>query len=140
MLLELKSICNFIYLVFTNKCRFINIISRQPQVSSETVGLLHSDNHFIDFNNNRYVQTEIAVALMIHSQGEGGSIFSKLRKNSEIKRFEGNSFTETCGICIEKMKKGDITRQLLCSHSFHVDCIDQWFEKKCCCPFCNKAF
>jgi hypothetical protein len=140
MLAELRSICNFIYLVITNKCRFINILPRQPQISSDTMGLLHTDNNFIDFNNNRYVQTEIAVALMLQSQEANESTFSKLRKNSVIIKFKGNSFNETCGICIEKMNKGDITRELECSHSFHIDCIDQWFEKKCCCPFCNKVF
>jgi len=140
MLAELRSICNFIYLVITNKCRFINILPRQPQISSDTMGLLHTDNNFIDFNNNRYVQTEIAVALMLQSQEANESTFSKLRKNSVIIKFKGNSFNETCGICIEKMNKGDITRELECEHSFHIDCIDQWFEKKCCCPFCNKVF
>jgi len=140
MLAELRSICNFIYLVITNKCRFINILPRQPQISSDTMGLLHTDNNFIDFNNNRYVQTEIAVALMLQSQEANESTFSKLRKNSVIIKFKGNSFNETCGICIEKMNKDYITRELECSHSFHTDSIDQRFEKKCCCPFCNKVF
>ena len=140
MIAELRSICNFIYLVITNKCRFINIMPRHPQISSDIIALLHSDNHFIDFNNNRYVQTEVAVALMLHSQRAGDTTFSKLRKNSKIIKFKGNSFNKTCGICIENMNKGDITRELECLHSFHIDCIDEWFEKKCCCPFCNKVF
>ena len=140
MLTEFKNLCKFVYLVFTNQCRFINILPRLPEIHSEETGLIHTNNTFIDYNSVRYIDTTTAMAVIMDIQYSTQTTFSKLRKHSNIKKFESGEFNETCGICIEKMKKKDIVRELDCKHCFHVDCIDQWFEKKCCCPYCNQAF
>ena len=35
---------------------------------------------------------------------------------------------DTCPICLESIKEGDIFRVLFCKHKFHINCID--FAKK----------
>ena len=41
-----------------------------------------------------------------------------------------------CAICLVDMLDGDMMRVLKCSHCFHQRCIDQWLERKTCCPMC----
>lgn len=44
-----------------------------------------------------------------------------------------------CAICLEDYKEGEELRFLPCTelHHFHVDCVDQWLERKKCCPLCK---
>jgi len=45
---------------------------------------------------------------------------------------------ETCTICLETIKKGDIINDLEnCCHTFHSKCIAQWLKIKNSCPSCN---
>ena len=41
-----------------------------------------------------------------------------------------------CAICLVDMADGDMMRVLKCTHCFHQRCIDQWLERKTCCPLC----
>ena len=43
---------------------------------------------------------------------------------------------DICVICQEF--EGSWCKLLSCSHQFHVDCINDWFEKKNICPMCNQ--
>lgn len=68
-------------------------------------------NKFIKYYNNRY----------------------KIKKcNKDIKETE-------CVICLNEFKKPDNCIQLYCSHTFHVDCIYDWFQNKdtLTCPTCR---
>ena len=145
MFTYLKNICQFMWLLITDKCRIINILptmSGIPEMRDKNYALVHNNEAFIDYNSSRYIKTDIVVGIILQSQATSEeTIFKKLRENSKINKFmPQGSFNTTCGICIEKMKRNDIVRELTCKHSFHIDCIDQWFEKKCCCPYCNQAF
>lgn len=43
-----------------------------------------------------------------------------------------------CAVCLHDMTEGDKFRRLPgCNHSFHVDCIDPWFESRSTCPLCR---
>ncbi|PIN02173.1 Anaphase-promoting complex (APC), subunit 11 [Handroanthus impetiginosus] len=44
----------------------------------------------------------------------------------------------TCSICLEEYH-GEVTVRYLphCGHYFHVECIDQWFQKNSTCPVCR---
>jgi len=136
------------WLLITDKCRIINIlhtmpdIPEMPEMRGNNYGLVHNNEAFIDYNTTRYIKTDIVVGIILQAQATNDeTIFKKLRDNSKVQKFMSQgSFNTTCGICIEKMKRNDIVRELTCKHSFHIDCIDQWFEKKCCCPYCNQAF
>ena len=47
--------------------------------------------------------------------------------------------SQTCGICLERMTKGDIVRKLPCGHMFHdVDCCKPWLDKNPSCPTCRE--
>jgi len=44
---------------------------------------------------------------------------------------------ETCAVCIDLFKVGDVVRNLPCRHQFHKSCIDQWLLEKRTCPMCK---
>jgi len=44
----------------------------------------------------------------------------------------------TCQICQSEYEDKDKLRYLPCFHSFHMDCIDKWLQKKLTCPVCLK--
>ena len=46
---------------------------------------------------------------------------------------------DTCVICLESFKnKNKIT--LICGHSYHYNCILEWFEEDMKCPTCKKRY
>jgi hypothetical protein len=70
-----------------------------------------------------------------------------LRLNTEIiihnkpinqSQDENNNEEEICSICRQELEDKSILRKLkTCSHKFHLNCIDQWFEKQVLCPICR---
>ncbi|MED6116840.1 hypothetical protein PIB30_103998, partial [Stylosanthes scabra] len=43
-----------------------------------------------------------------------------------------------CSICLGELKDGEVLRMLpVCSHAFHVPCIDEWFKEHNNCPYCR---
>ena len=43
-----------------------------------------------------------------------------------------------CAVCQDSIVNNDIVRKLNgCSHIFHVDCIDTWFQRSSLCPTCR---
>jgi hypothetical protein len=45
---------------------------------------------------------------------------------------------ETCSVCLTEFKDNDRVRSLpLCSHIFHLDCIDVWLRSNANCPLCR---
>lgn len=46
--------------------------------------------------------------------------------------------TDCCAVCLLEFEENDYVRTLpLCSHSFHVDCIDVWLLSHASCPLCR---
>lgn len=43
----------------------------------------------------------------------------------------------SCLICLCEYENGDVLRTLVCFHSFHKDCVDQWFKTSQLCPTCR---
>jgi len=60
-------------------------------------------------------------------------------KNKVLKYNKDNKeIQETkCSICLLNYEKNDELRKLLCSHTFHKDCIDNWFKNSSTCPICR---
>lgn len=69
-----------------------------------------------------------------------GASLEHLRSNTEIIIYN-NSEDDTstiCSICQLNLQNNDILRKLKsCSHQFHLNCVDQWFEKNVFCPICR---
>ena len=47
---------------------------------------------------------------------------------------------DKCAICLEDFNKKNNKVILNCGHSFHSECILNWFDKKMKCPYCNRKY
>lgn len=62
-------------------------------------------------------------------------IDKKLNKDNDLKgKIWGD---KQCIICLKDIKNNDNMRILSCRHTYHKECIDNWFKRKECCPVCN---
>jgi hypothetical protein len=50
---------------------------------------------------------------------------------------ETNEEPETCMVCRDDQPAGCVVTRLPCGHTYHSDCILQWFERKPSCPTCR---
>jgi len=64
---------------------------------------------------------------------------TQINKNKTLKYNKNNKeIQETeCSICLFGYEKGDELRKLICSHTFHKECIDNWFKSSSTCPICR---
>eukprot|EP01029_Cantina_marsupialis_P013131 TRINITY_DN290_c3_g1_i1.p1 TRINITY_DN290_c3_g1~~TRINITY_DN290_c3_g1_i1.p1 ORF type:complete len:1118 (-),score=344.25 TRINITY_DN290_c3_g1_i1:358-3396(-) len=49
----------------------------------------------------------------------------------------GQPREDECVVCLGEFEFGKKYVELSCRHSFHVDCITEWFERSLCCPICK---
>ena len=63
-----------------------------------------------------------------------GLISKNILENTIVKNNKNQVF---CVVCQETIKYYDIIRELQCTHSFHINCIDTWFIEKNKCPTCK---
>ena len=45
--------------------------------------------------------------------------------------------SEQCAICLSDFEAGDRVGDLRCGHTFHVDCLKTWIQRKNYCPLCK---
>lgn len=45
---------------------------------------------------------------------------------------------ESCAICLDDLKTGQMVKALACSHKFHEKCINNWLKQKLLCPLCKE--
>ncbi|KAK9872686.1 hypothetical protein WA026_018820 [Henosepilachna vigintioctopunctata] len=53
-----------------------------------------------------------------------------------VDRHQGNQ--TSCVVCMFEFEPSQLIRMLPCSHEFHAECIDKWFQTKTSCPICRK--
>ncbi|KAK9872683.1 hypothetical protein WA026_018817 [Henosepilachna vigintioctopunctata] len=53
-----------------------------------------------------------------------------------VDRHQGNQ--TSCVVCMFAFEPSQLIRRLPCSHEFHANCIDEWFQTKTSCPICRK--
>ncbi len=56
-----------------------------------------------------------------------------------IQRTEKNYKTTECSICFDEFKDKNIFK-LPCGHTYHYNCIMDWFDKEMTCPLCRTKF
>jgi len=63
----------------------------------------------------------------------------QINKNKIIKYDKDNKDIQEskCSICLLNYEKNDELRLLLCTHTFHKECIDNWFKTSSTCPICR---
>jgi len=67
-----------------------------------------------------------------------------ISQNTEIytKKYDEDileSDYDKCSICLEVINENDVVREIKkCKHSFHVKCVDEWFQNNIKCPNCNQ--
>jgi hypothetical protein len=64
-----------------------------------------------------------------------GLLNKNLLKNSTI--LNNKNINEFCIICQDDIKIEEIIRKIKCSHSYHINCIDNWFIENKKCPMCK---
>lgn len=67
--------------------------------------------------------------------------FKKLKRSSSVETTcsvcKGTDFNAIeCSICLDHIHKNKKT--LICSHSFHKQCIDNWLNVNSVCPICRR--
>ena len=67
----------------------------------------------------------------------GCMTIKKLREISELCVADG---CDRCSICQDNIENSTVVRKLNCSHKFHPNCIDEWFDNNNTCPLCMKRF
>lgn len=63
-----------------------------------------------------------------------GLISKNILNKTEVKINLSDNF---CVICQEDIDMSDIIREINCKHSFHINCIDNWFIENKKCPTCK---
>ncbi|KAK7291678.1 hypothetical protein RIF29_07012 [Crotalaria pallida] len=73
-------------------------------------------------------------ALTTASRGLDASVIASL----PLFTFSRSSEAAECAVCLSEFEEGETGRVLpKCKHSFHVECIDMWFESHSTCPLCR---
>lgn len=53
-------------------------------------------------------------------------------------KHDGKGTQDTCVICLERLKKGEMVKVLPgCTHRFHSKCINKWLKECQKCPLCK---
>jgi E3 ubiquitin-protein ligase RNF38/44 len=96
---------------------------------------------FLTPNNDVESQstTRVRRVTCTHIEGLEKSVINAIPKDIYDKS-KGEESHCDCTVCLDEFEESDHIRTLpLCSHSFHVVCIDPWLSKQPSCPLCRSC-
>uniref|UniRef100_A0A5B7C1S6 RING-type domain-containing protein n=1 Tax=Davidia involucrata TaxID=16924 RepID=A0A5B7C1S6_DAVIN len=64
--------------------------------------------------------------------------YKEVDTNLELGKSVLDNENPECCICLAKYREKEEIRQLPCSHTFHLKCVDQWLRIISCCPLCKQ--
>lgn len=101
-------------------------------VTAATVG------YFIFYSARRWRAARALTRRQKQLKNEAKKVINQL----EVRTLKGGdketeADADTCAVCIEPYKPGDVVRILTCSHIFHKTCIDPWLLEHRTCPMCK---
>ncbi|KAL2316627.1 hypothetical protein Fmac_030503 [Flemingia macrophylla] len=125
-LLAWNALCySFPFLLFLLLCCFVPLISTflgyNMNMASSDRGA--SDDQISQLPSWRHKESRSKLGIANDSEGSENMI---------------NEDQECC-ICLAKYKDKEEVRQLPCSHTFHLKCVDQWLKITSCCPLCKQG-
>jgi len=53
--------------------------------------------------------------------------------------YDENSHGKSCSLCYKSYQHNDTISLTRCNHTFHANCLEDWFDYQSACPSCNKA-
>jgi len=72
----------------------------------------------------------------------GGAPLELIERNSRLIKYEKANpaliSNDMCKICLTNYEEEDELRELLCNHSYHKVCVDQWLRQQKICPLCQR--
>jgi len=109
-----------------------------PQQAMEPIPLLFPEE------NNAFTQGMLNL-LNVGIRGTGGlyqdvevaPTTEQITTGSETRAAADVSAETVCAICMDHGNEETAWRVLRCSHMYHADCIDMWFQNHVACPVCR---
>ena len=102
------------------------------------------NDHFLEFAFFILGSTSIVVLLSKICPRENTSnvmdenLIEEEEAMPNLTTIEFNEVTEKeCAVCLEEFKDTEKISKLDCDHSYHDDCIQEWFQKDRSCPLCR---
>ncbi|OVA16292.1 zinc finger protein [Macleaya cordata] len=112
---------------------FVKFLAKQYSSSSTS-----QSNRYTEFNSGSDVlQRQLQQLFHLHDSGLDQALIDSLPVFL-YKEIMGLKEAFDCAVCLCEFSEQDKLRLLpLCSHAFHVDCIDKWLLSNSTCPLCR---
>jgi hypothetical protein len=156
---EFRTVNDVMVYVQNNIQRRFNLFSygRRQYMASlppETGRVAREPENTIRYNMSEIGQTSIStllpllqrlatprvVRVPIHTQFQDVIVHAsqELINSASTEHILGQDTEDSCNICQDNMSQGDSIRTLLCQHSYHRACIDNWLlNQSVLCPTCR---
>ncbi len=115
-----------------------------PQQTMEPIPLLFSEDNTL--TNGLLNLLNIGLGGAGAGAGAAGALFQdvmvapsaeQIAAGSETRAAADVSAETVCAICMDHGNEETPWRVLRCSHMYHADCIDMWFQSHVACPVCR---
>ncbi|CAI2378841.1 unnamed protein product [Moneuplotes crassus] len=115
------------------------------QLSSLILSILFIYKLIKKCRRNRNQHMDIDPQIIMDILQDEGEQFEIKNNFNQIPSIIFQAFTplksDECAICLTKYEQDDTIKVLPgCFHTFHAECIKEWFENNPTCPFCRREF